>query len=321
MSGEKFGVVVATYKYIVLGKLERSASVLKVEAEASLRSRDFEAVVCAGFEMTVVEFDRRFGGNGDVVGEERVDGESVGWLLCVVVIDGGVAKGVRIVVEKEHGDFGFVEMVTVVDQSKCEECILVGEEKDLVESFVEVLFIGDEGELTGTFGLAGGIVRGAECEDESLGYGSALLELAYGAAEVVVGAVSLCGNEDYDIAGVFVTWEVFEGMFESGSGRAFTIGDEGLDFTFELVEVVGGEGYFELCGDAVFVEVAKDTKSHLDVGMGSDAVHEGQQYLLSDFDFRVALPFVPHALRAVENNEHTGGFLTGCVLGWQTPCC
>ena len=52
-------------------------------------------------------------------------------MLCVVVIDGGVAKGVRIVVEKEHGDFGFVEMVTVVDQSKCEECILVGEEKDL----------------------------------------------------------------------------------------------------------------------------------------------------------------------------------------------
>ena len=148
-----------------------------------------------------------------------------------------------------------------------------------------------------------------------------MLELAYGAAEVVVGAVSLCGNEDYDISGVVVTWEVFEGMFESGSGRAFTIGDEGLDFTFELVEVVGGEGYFELCGDAVFVEVAKDTKSHLDVGMGSDAVHEGQQYLLSDFDFRVALPFVPHALRAVENNEHTGGFLTGCVLGWQTPCC
>ena len=68
----------ATYKYIVLGKLERSASVLKVEAEASLRNWDFEAVVCAGFEMTVVEFDRRFGGNGDVVGEERVDGESVG---------------------------------------------------------------------------------------------------------------------------------------------------------------------------------------------------------------------------------------------------
>lgn len=68
MSGEKFGVVVATYKYIVLGKLERSASVLKVEAEASLRSRDFEAVKCSGFEMTVVEFDRRFGGNGDIVG-------------------------------------------------------------------------------------------------------------------------------------------------------------------------------------------------------------------------------------------------------------
>ena len=48
--------------------MERSASVLKVEAETSLRSWDFEAVVCAGFEMTVVEFDRRFGGNGDIVG-------------------------------------------------------------------------------------------------------------------------------------------------------------------------------------------------------------------------------------------------------------
>ena len=58
----------ATYKDIVLGKLERSASVLKVETETSLRSWDFEAVGCAGFEMTVVEFDRRFGGNGDIVG-------------------------------------------------------------------------------------------------------------------------------------------------------------------------------------------------------------------------------------------------------------
>ena len=58
----------ATYKYIVLRELERGTSVLKVEAETSLRSRDFEAVVCAGFEMTVVEFDRRFGGNGDIVG-------------------------------------------------------------------------------------------------------------------------------------------------------------------------------------------------------------------------------------------------------------
>ena len=159
------------------------------------------------------------------------------------------------------------------------------------------------------------VVWAADADDESLDYGAALLDALCHIAEVAVGVVHAIGDDEDDVAGVVVFGKVFERAVEGGGCGAPTVGYEGFEFAFQLVGIVGSKGHFELGGDGVFVEVAEDTQSHFHVGMALDAVEKAQQYLLGDFNLRVALPFVPHALRAVEDDEHTGGFLTGCVLG------
>lgn len=74
------------------------------------------------------------------------------------------------------------------------------------------------------------------------------------------------------------------------------------------------EGYFETGGERFFVEVPEHTEGHFDVGLLLQAVEAAQKYLLGDFDFGVALPTVPHALRAVENDKNAG--LVGCGSGF-----
>ena len=264
----------------------------------------------AGFEVAVFKFDGWECVDGDVVVEERVDFKCVDGVFGVVVVEDGVAEGVGLVVVEGDGDVGLVWAVVLVDEREGEECVLVGEEEDFVQGFVEAFFSAEQGEVSGAVGLLLEIVGAAYADDEGLDDGTALLYVFCHVAYVAVAVVHAIGDDEDDVAGVVVFRKVFQRAVEGGSCGAPAVGYEGFEFALELVGVVGSKGHFELCGDGVFVEVAEDTQGHLDVGVGGDAVHEAQQDLLGDFDFGVALPFVPHALRAVEDDEHAGGFLT-----------
>ena len=108
-------------------------------------------------------------------------------------------------------------------------------------------------------------------------------------------------------------WEVLKGAAEGRGGGAAPVGDEGLDFAAQFVEVVLFEWHFETGAEVAVVEVTEDAQSHFHVGLALDAVEETQQYMLGDFDFGVALPAVPHALRAVEDDEQA--VFLGLLLG------
>ena len=320
LCGEECGGVVAAHENGVDGQLEGNAAVFVVQGEGALRSRHLKQGVAAGFEVSVGVVDGWDGVDGDVVGEEGVDFECVDGVFGVVVVEDGVAECVCLVVVEGDGDVGLVGAVVLVNEGEGEECVLVGEEEDLVQGLVETFLVAEHSEVTGAVGLLLEVVGTAYADDEGLDDSAALLNTLSHIAEVAVGVVHAVGDDEDDVAGVVVFGEVFERAVEGGGCGAPAVGYEGFEFAFQLVGVVGRKGHFELGGDGVFVEVAEDAQSHFHVGMALDAVEKAQQYLLGDFNLRVALPFVPHALRAVENNEHTGGFLTGCVLGWQAPC-
>jgi len=215
------------------------------------------------------------------------------------------------VVEKGYGDVGLVGLVVVVQQVEGEACFLVGEEEDLVEGFGIAFFVGEEGEAPGAVGWVLEVGGAADAEDEGLDYGSALVDVLRHLADVAVAFVEAVGDDEDDVAGVGVAGEVVERAVEGRGGGAAAVGHEGFDFAAQFVEVVGFEGDFELCAKVVVVEVAEDAQGDADVGLVLDAVDQPQEDLLCDFDFGVALPFVPHGVGAVEDEQEVG-FLLLC---------
>ena len=150
------------------------------------------------------------------------------------------------------------------------------------------------------------VCRVADADDEGLHHSAALLYLVRHLADVAPAVVHAVGDDEDDVAGFAVAGEVVERVGECRSGGAAPVGDEGLDFALQLVLVVCFEGHLQLSAVGVLVKMAEHTESHLHIGEAVYAVEKAEQHLLSYLDFGFALPAVPHAVRAVENNQNTG---------------
>ena len=130
--GENLAIAVGAYQYGVVGDVEGGALVLEMEAQAALRGNDGEVVVAAGFELLRMQPDGRFGEEGDVVVDKRVDGEGVDGVADGVVVDERVFGSVGQVVVEYHRYFGFVGVVALVGEGEGDTCLLVGEEEYFV---------------------------------------------------------------------------------------------------------------------------------------------------------------------------------------------